>query len=247
VTTSGEAPGGDPLGTTGRRRPPGAPTARSVTPVRFGPDGGLPAGLARIPARTGWWRGHAPTRSPAWFGPAVGAPAVNRFDLHQRSASQPGTCYLALGLEGVLLERVLRGVYTDLLSERDLARAHAVTRVRADRDLVLIDLVQALSTVHRLELAAITAAPDLAVGPHESVYPATTAVAARFVAEVWAGAYPEPVDGILYGSRFGPAALCVALWDTAADALRWGRTRRLTIHVPGLDAACQRLGIGLLP
>ena len=63
-------------------------------------------------------------------------------------------------------------------------------------------------------------------------------------------AAPHPVanvDGIAYGSRFGSAAVCVALWDRARGALTWGPSAPFEADMPALAAACERLGIGLVP
>jgi hypothetical protein len=205
----------------------------------FGPDAGLPAGYARCVAGTVLWRGHTPGRAPDWFGPAVGAAGSNRFDAPVRAAGDPGTCYLAEGLEGVLLERVLRDRYATFVSRRTLDREHAVARARVERDLVCIDLLVAL-TVHGLELADIAAPPVPRAVPR---YPRTQQLAAR-----WAvAAHPVPVDGIVYGSRFGPAAACLALWNRARTALAWQPSQPFDADMPALLAACGRLGLGLLP
>ncbi|HKG93773.1 MAG TPA: RES domain-containing protein [Gemmatimonadaceae bacterium] len=212
-----------------------------MTGFAFGPDAGLPAGYARCAAGTVLYRGHTPGRAPDWFGPALGAAGTNRFDAPmRRTAADAGVCYLAERIDGVLLERVLRGVWRPLISRRTLGRDHALATARVDRDLVLLDLLVALSTVHGLELADVSAPPiPRAVPP----YPHTQALAAQ-----WAAAsHPVPsVDGIVYGSRFGPAAVCVALWDRARGALAWGPSVRFEADMPALAAACERLGIGLV-
>jgi hypothetical protein len=210
-----------------------------VSDFAYGPDAGLPAGYARCAAGTTLWRGHTPGLVPGWFGPAIGAVGTNRFDAPVREAGDPGTCYLAAGLEGVLLERVLRGRPVTFVSRRTLAREHALARARLARDLVLVDLFAALA-VHRFEVADIAAPPDLRGTPR---YPRTQPLAAG-----WSrAAHPVPVDGIVYGSRFGPAAVCVALWDRAETALAWGPSAPLDADMGALVAACNRLGLGLLP
>ena len=212
-----------------------------MTGFAFGPDARLPAGYARCAAGTVLYRGHAPGRSADWFGPAVGAPGTNRFDVPlRRTAADPGTCYLAERIDGVLLERVLRGVWRPIISRRTLSRDHALATAHVDRDLVLLDLMVALSTVHGLELADVSAPPIPRAVP---AYPRTQALA-----EQWATAsHPVPrLDGIVYGSRFGPAAACVALWDRARDALTWGPSAPFEADMTALAAACERLGIGLV-
>jgi hypothetical protein len=218
-----------------------------VSGLVFGPDGGLPAGYARWPVGTAFHRGHTPGRSPVWFGPAPGTWGSNRFDPpHPRTARDPGVCYLAATLVGVLLERVLRGVALPAVARRTLATQHAVTGAVLARDLVVVDLVLALS-VHGLELADVAAPPLLTPGTSPR-YPRTQALAGTWATANRDRRHPVPggrVDGIAYVSRFGPAAHCLALWDDAADALRWGKTTPLGAAA-GIDAACEALGIGVV-
>jgi len=214
---------------------------------QYGAAGALPAGYVRIPTGTLLWRGHTPGWNAAYFGPAVGAVAVNRFDIHQRLPTDPGTCYLARSLDGVLLERVLRGAVLPVLSERRLRTAHAVCRAFVATDLVLVDLVRALSTVYALQLSAIVAPPVAGAPP----YPPTSHLAHTFAQGVGLpplGQAAPRVDGIFYASRWGPAALCIALWDRAASSITWGPSGPLDRqHVPQLASAANRLGIGLIP
>lgn len=200
----------------------------------FGADGGLPPGYVRFLAGTPLLRGHSPDKQPDWFGPAIGAAGTNRFDVPVRTtAADPGTCYLARSLQGVLLERVLRGVWRPVLSRRSLSQQHAITSARVTRDLVLIDLCLTMITVHQLDLHDISEPPP---------YARTQALAQSWAAQ----ATPVRVDGILYASRFAPSARCLAVWDRAAGALQWGSTERLGARVDRLARACQRLGIGLI-
>jgi hypothetical protein len=171
---------------------------------------------------------------PDWFGPAVGQQGVNRFDVPLRlQPSQVGTCYLADSLEGVLLERVMRGMDLPILSVDRLRRLHVLTRATVTRDLVLIDLCAALSTVHRLELADVVAPPP---------YDKTQGLAAAWSVQP----HPVPVDGIVYCSRFGSRFTSVALWDTARSALTWGTAVSLAQDLAALARACNRLGVGLV-
>jgi len=101
-------------------------------------------------------RGHRPARAPDWFGPAIGADGVNRFDLpHRRTARELGICYLSPSLEGVILETVVRDARSRVLSVATLRRDHVVTAVRTTRDLLLIDLMVAPWTVHGVQADGI--------------------------------------------------------------------------------------------
>jgi RES domain len=186
-------------------------------------------------------RGHSPDRDPAWFGPAIGSVGANRFDLRMRTvASDPGVCYLAPALEGVLLERVIRDVRRSVLSLDTLRMQHAVTHVVTTRELLLVDLLVAPWVRHGVQLSEITAPPP---------YEATQSLAERLLGIVpgdGADAPPSVPDGIAYGSRFGAAIECLALWDRAADALRWDQTTSITADLDALAAACLRVGVGLV-
>lgn len=219
-----------------------------MTSIDFGPNAGLPAGYARWNAGAILLRGHSPTLSANWFGPALGALGGNRFDAPRpRTSSDPGVCYIAEGLGGVLHERVFRGVVVPQLSRATLSAAHAVTDVTLGRDLILIDLVVAIA-VHGLQLSDTTAPP--LVSPHAPLrYPATQGMAGAWAATNAAAGFPVPggqVDGILYVSRFGPADRCLALWDVAVSALSWGSAQPLGGHVQ-LTAACGMLGVLVVP
>lgn len=214
-----------------------------MSAVAHGPAGGLTAGYARVRAGTRLLRGHTPGRRPDFFGPDLGRPGTQRFDLpHRRSAADPGTCYLALSLEGVLLERVVRDFARPTYSLSALAARHALVEVRPARDLVLVDLVATPTTVYGVQAAEITAPPRTDAAPGMPPHPVTQALAAR-----WAADAPADVDGILYSSRFGSRWLCAALWDRARDALVWGASAALTDDPVALDAACEALGLGLAP
>ena len=212
-----------------------------MSAFRFGPDAGLPAGFARCPAGTRLLRGHSPDREPAWFGPAIGARGLHRFDLPQReSASDPGICYLAPTLEGVVLERVIRDIRRDVLSITTVNRQHAVTRVTTKRDLLLIDLLVAPWIPHGLQVGDVMSPPP---------YDVTQRLAERLTSMIpdgYVGTPPALPDGIVYASRFGAAIECLALWDRAADALEWHDMTPLGSDDNALAAACLRLGIGLL-
>lgn len=211
-----------------------------MSALLFGPAGGLPAGYARCLAGTTLLRGHTPGRVPDWFGPRVGGAGVGRFDLPMRAAAtDPGVCYLAPALAGVLLERVIRDVSRPVLSLATMLREHAVTSVTLNRDLVLVDLLSTPWTVHGVQMSEITGPPP---------YRATQQIAARLAMVPYStsgGASALP-DGIAYGSRFGAAHECIALWDRAASALTWGHAVRLGDDRAALASACMQLGIGLI-
>lgn len=151
----------------------------------YGPAAGLPAGYARLSAGTTLWRGHDPRWPPAFFGPLPGRSGTQRFDQPVRpavpstvdpgssDAGPPGTCYLALSLKGVLLERVVRDGARPSYSVRQMRRHHALASARVARDLVLIDLVRTLTSVWGLEAAQITAPPVLNPAPGTPPYPRT--------------------------------------------------------------------------
>jgi hypothetical protein len=203
--------------------------------IAFGTEGGVPAGYARCAAGRSLLRGHSPDRQPEWYGPAVGGSGDNRFDWPGvRGATDPGVCYLAVGLEGVLLERVIRDRDIGALSRATLRRDHAVATAVPTRDLVLIDLVVTLKTKYQLEVDDISYPPPY--------------MRSQDLARQWYQApHPMPVDGILYMSRFGPAHACLALWDRTRGALAWGTSQALDERPGALETACDRLGLGLIP
>lgn len=202
--------------------------------VAFGSDGGLPAGYARCVAGRRLLRGHSPDRLPEWYNPAVGAVGGNRFDWPGiRGPTDPGVCYLAVDLEGVILERVIRDRDITALSRATLQRGHAVATATLTRDLVLIDWVVTLKTKHGLELDDIS---------HPPPYTRSQALAAEW----YQASHPAPVDGILYMSRFGPAHACLAVWDCARSAIAWGSGEALDARPGSLELACEHLGLGLI-
>lgn len=201
--------------------------------VQFGADGDLPAGYARCTAGTDLVRGHSPGKVPDWFGPGLGNVGINRFDAPKQTTTDHGTCYLARSLEGVLLERVLRGVWRPVVSRSSLMERHAITAARPTRDLIFLDLCLALNSVHRLQISDISQPPP---------YTRTQNLARRWARQ----SHPVAVDGILYTSRFAPAARCIALWDRAASAVEWGTTGLLGADIAQLSRACVRLGIGII-
>lgn len=228
--------------------------------LSFGPTAGLPAGYARLAAGAPLERGHAAGRGPDFFGPAVGMPGRNRFDVTgPRTDADPGACYLAFSMVGVLLERVLRGVWLPVLSRARLSVDHDWTAAELVAPLVLLDL-WAAPLVHGLEVAQISAPPQRVPRPLPGApyavhpdgrpvvpYPDTQRLADGWAAQNAAAAFPITtgrIDGVLYGSRFGPAAVCVALWGRAAAAVRWTATSSLGA-APRLADAANQLGIGL--
>jgi hypothetical protein len=164
----------------------------------------------------------------------VGKPPKYRFDHPSRTATDPGVCYLATSLEGVLLERVLRDAVWTSISLAKAQAGHAVSQAVVTRDLVLIDLLAAVHTVHHLEMSEITAPPP---------YASTQALAAGF-AKITA---PHIPDGIAYGSRFGALFECIALWDRATSALAWSAPEPLGKDDAALRIACENLGLDLDP
>jgi hypothetical protein len=121
-----------------------------------------------------------------------------------------------------------------------LSEAHAVTSAHLLRDLILIDLLAAPWTVHGVQIPLVTAVP-----PYTGTQPLARQLA-RDPVRGMGGPAVWP-DGILYGSRFGAAHTCVALWDRAASAVAWGPTAPLGADRDTLARACTRLGIGLRP
>lgn len=222
-------------------------SARIDEYVLFGPTAELPAGYARCRAGLPLRRGHTPGLTPDWFGPDIGVLGENRFDPPRpRTPADPGVCYVAESLIGVLLERVLRGVKWPAVSRTTLNAKHSVSDAVLTRDLVTLDLIQALG-VHRLELIDVCAPPDLTPGAPLR-YPRTQQLAGEWAARNAGGGHPVPggrVDAILYVSRFGPGARCLAIWDTAREAVDWGSTVPLG-SASGLEEACEALDVKLL-
>lgn len=188
-------------------------------------------------------RGHTPGRDPAWFGPAIGRPGMGRFDWPHREQGNPGICYVAPRLTGVMLERVIRDAAIPVLSVARLDEAHAITTVRCKRDLLLVDLLVTPWTIHQVQVATITAPPPY----DETQHLATRLAQIRLPALALWGLPTLRPDGIAYGSRFGAAHECFALWDHAADALEWGDTAPFSADREALAHACLALGIGLRP
>lgn len=216
-----------------------------------GPSGGLPAGFARVLVGARVLRRHRPGQTPDWFGPPIGTLGENRFDPpHPRRPVDPGVCYLAEQLGGVIHEGVLRGSRHRALSRRTLSAHHAVSEAVLSRDLVVIDLVHEPG-VHGIELADLAQRPDLGaklMAPKGLVYRHTQALAGTWLARNASATFPVSggtVDGILYVSRFAPAQRCLALWQGAADALEWTATTLLGDHA-ALDSTLAAIGVGLL-
>jgi hypothetical protein len=199
---------------------------------RFGRRGGVLPGQARCPAGTRLLRGYHPDFSPNWFGPAVAKPGTNRFDLPMRqTATDPGTCYFAASLAGVLLERVIRDTVRPTYDVATLRAVHALSYCTVNRDLVVIDLLYAVKTVHGLEMHDITAPPPYTV--------------TQQLADAWSR--DPAIDGVAYGSRFGATHECLALWSQAASAITWGPTTPIDQDLDWLIETGNDLGIVISP
>jgi hypothetical protein len=214
------------------------------TVFRFGQDAKLPAGLARCPKGTALWRVHGAPWSGEYYGPTVGAKGTHRYDMPERAADEPGTCYLAEGLGGAMLETVLREQAEALapgerltISRLALQATHRLSTPILLRDLVLVDLVYAPYSVYHVQQGALTADPR---SPRGAGY-AWTQDLAR---DLWQRTQTT-ADGILYASRFGALHLCVALWDQAADALDWtsARPRPLDDDRDEFYRICYNIGV----
>ena len=200
--------------------------------LQFGPAPGLPAGYALCPAGTLLYRGHTPGLSPNWFGPALGKKGGCRWDVPLRGPGDPGVCYFAPTLEGVILERVLRDHWRPEIDLENTKQHHALSRCIAKRDLVLLELMQNHYTVHKHQISEVTS-PD---------YTDT-----QRWAEAWAKqTTPLMPDGIAYGSRFSSTTECIALWDRAAGQLDWhGSPEPFGTDDAALETACKQLGLHL--
>lgn len=234
--------------------------APGLSPFRFGYDGGVAPGLVRCDGGTVLLRAHDATRNPVWFGPSPGGVGTERYDQPRRVGAAPGTCYLAPSLEAVLLETVVRDELADLergepatlsmdmITTTSHGTPRALSRAVVTRPLVLVDLVVAVWSVHRYRVDELMAVPRVVPGL-PTRYPQTQAVAADLAAR-YGPLSPggSPADGILYVSRFAPAFPCVALWDHADAALRWGAApSAMDADLPALMTALDALGIGLVP
>lgn len=181
--------------------------------------------LSRVRAGTHWLRIHAQARSPLWFGPARGRPAIHRFD---DPSGRFRVCYFGTTLEVCFAETFLRNPPVRILALDDLAgRSLATVEVRRDLRLV---------PIHGSSLARLGVTAELASG---SDYAGS---------QLWSRAlweHGDQPDGILYRSRHDDSALCVAVYDRAKDGLAIIQDHSLAEDPQRLARLLRRYGLGL--
>jgi len=162
--------------------------------------------IVAVPAGTSVVRIHTLFREPHNFGRTGGA----RFDAPDGSY---GVCYLGLDDAGAFVETILRDQDLRGVAYSDLARRAIADGVFA-RTVRLVALGG--SGLRRLRITAGT------------VY-TTYRVTQAWSRALWA--HPDRPDGLRYRSRFDDDQHCVALFDRAAQALRFTVSAPL-VNVP---------------
>ena len=142
-----------------------------------------------------WYRLHASTREPIYFG----STGLNRFDA---PADEYGVCYVGSDTFCAFVETFgwltgARFVTATALSRRTLTRIEAIERLR------VVDLTGP-------GLARLGADERLCAGDH--------AAAQRWALALWA--HPERPDGLCYRARHDPSRVATAIFDRAAGSLR---------------------------
>ncbi len=181
--------------------------------------------LSRVRAGTHWLRIHAQARSPLWFGPAHGRPAIHRFD---DSSGRVRVCYFGTTLEVCFAETFLRNPPVRILALDDLAE-RSIATVELRRDLRLVP-------IHGPSLARLGVTAELASG---NIYA---------ISQLWSRAlweHGDQPDGILYRSRHDDSALCAAVYDLAKDDLVMIHDQSLTGDSQQLARLLRRYGLGL--
>ncbi len=155
-----------------------------------------------------------------WFGPAVGAAPINRFDA---PAGAFRVCYLATTPHGAFAESLLRLATKPFAGIRLLARTDIEARgwaeVHLSRALTLADLSGGRGLSALGATGALTMSDD-----HR---PARAMSASMHASD-------EALDGIHFRLRFDPDMFGVALFDRAASALA-----PVTELVPLLDRSAR--------
>jgi RES domain len=170
-------------------------------------------------------RVHAVDRGCLWFGPAPGAPPVNRFD---DPLGEFRVCYLGTSAEACFAETFLRNPPVRILALSDLSR----------RSLTPVEVV------HNLRLVPLYGAGLAKLGATaEVVNERSYRVSRAWSRALWG--HPEKPDGIQYRSRHDDDAFCVALFDRAEQALVAGQAKPLWENAWTLAALLDRYGIGL--
>jgi hypothetical protein len=178
-----------------------------------------------VRAGTHWLRIHAQARSPLWFGPARGRPAIHRFD---DPSGRFRVCYFGTTLEVCFAETFLRNPPVRILALDDLA-ARSIATVEVRRDLRLVP-------IHGPSLARLGVTAELASG----IDYATSQLWSRALWE-----HDNQPDGILYRSRHDDSALCVAVYGRAKDALVMVQDQSLADDSQVLARLLRRYGLGL--
>jgi hypothetical protein len=193
------------------------PTPKPTLPKR------LP--LSRVKAGNRWMRIHAQAKNALWLGPGSGRQPIHRFD---DPAGRFRVCYPGTALEVCFAETLVRNPPVGILALDDLAgRSIATVEMRRD---------PRLAPIHGSSLARLGVTAELASG---SDYVGS---------QPWSRAlweHSDEPDGILYRSRHGDSALCVAVYDRAKDGLATVRDHPLSEDPRQLARLPRRYGLGL--
>ena len=181
--------------------------------------------LRRIGIGNRWMRIHLRGRSPLWFGPGFGNPAIHRFD---DPLGRFGVCYFGTNSDVCFAETFLRNPPVRILALDDLAD-RSVSTFEVGRDLRLV-------AIYGSGLARLGVTAELASGSNY-------AASQQWSRALWE--HKDQPDGVLYRSRHDDSALCVALYDRAKDALAEVESHRLIEDPQYWARLLKRYGLGL--
>lgn len=154
--------------------------------------------IVEVPAEAVLWRVHSRARSPLWFGPGSGNPPRYRYDA---PGGEYGACYFGSTLGVSIIETLVRGRRTPIISRGDLESWSAT----AFSPLVNLRVLQ-------LEGEGL---PAFAISAHEISGP-EYAACQDLALRAWRD-HPD-VDAIQYRSRW-ENSVCWAVFDRAAAKL----------------------------
>ncbi len=168
---------------------------------------------------------HNAARPALWFGPAPGLPATNRFD---DPLGEFHVCYVGTAIQACFAETFLQNPPVRLLTMADL-QARLIATVALRRELRIV-------TLYGPGVARLGTTAQLASDSHHDLSQAWSRA-------VWE--HPDAPDGVAYHSRHDDAALCVAIYDRAQDALTLTNDDPLTAGPQLLARLLKRYDLGL--